>query len=150
MTKMGAKKGKTKGLSYWKKKAWSNFSKYIRLRDAIETTGTKVNLRCCSCGKIYPAFGLGCAQAGHLVPGRSHVLLFNEKGVHGQCYNCNVNLKGNALDYRVYMVKTYGEEETREVEDSRFNKTFKYSVIEMEEISDKYLGMYNKLMEIEI
>ena len=90
---MAKKKSKKKGVKYWKKRAWDAFSKYIRLRDAIETTGTKETLLCCSCGKPYPAFGKGCAQAGHFVPGRTHSLLFRENGVSGQCLTSHSNLR---------------------------------------------------------
>ena len=137
-------KWKGKNPSWWKKKAWEEFSKWIRLRDALKTTGTKTHLRCCTCEKIYPAFGKGCAQAGHYVPGRSHILLFNEKGVHGQCYNCNCTLKGNPQNYRDFMIKTYGEIETEDVELSRFKRAFKYKPYEFEDIRDKYKALYNK------
>ncbi len=84
-------------LTWWKGKAWEEFSKYIRIRDALRTTGTIENAVCCSCSKIYPSFGKGCLQAGHFIPGRRAAILFEETGVHGQCYWCNSNngLKGN-------------------------------------------------------
>ncbi len=91
---------KIKGVKYWKKKAWVEFSKYVRLRDAIGTTGTRDWLNCCSCGRKYPAFGKGCAQAGHFIPGRSHALLFREKGVHGQCLTDHSNLRMFNGSYR--------------------------------------------------
>ena len=101
---------KKRGVKYWKARAWEQFSLYIRLRDALETTGTEDYLVCCSCGKTYPAFGTGCAQAGHFIPGRSHALLFREKGVQGQCYNCNHNLKANWVPYEEFILEKYGEE----------------------------------------
>ena len=128
-----AKKKKRHGLTWWKKKAWNLFSEYVRLRDAIETTGTTHSLVCFTCGKTYPAFGRGCAQAGHFVPGRSHILLFEEHGVHGQCYNCNINLKGSPQNYRDKMIEKYGVEETERIEHSRFNHTFKYTIVDLQE-----------------
>lgn len=139
-----AKKGT---LTWWKKKAWDAFSKWVRLRDAIETTGTKTDLVCCTCGKQYPAFGKGCAQAGHYVPGRSHILLFEEHGVHGQCYNCNCTLKGSPQNYRDFMLSKYGERETSRIEQSRFNRTFKYRTFDLEEIRDKYKMLYEELLK---
>lgn len=136
---------KKHNLTWWKKKAWEQFSKYIRLRDALETTGTDTHLVCCTCGKTYPAFGVGCAQAGHYIPGRSHILLFDEHGVHGQCYNCNHTLKGNSPNYRDFMIKKYGEKETVRIEQSRFNLSFKYRTFDLEEIRDKYKQCYEEL-----
>ena len=128
---------KKKGVKYWKKKAWDEFSKYIRLRDAIKTTGTKENLVCCTCGKQYPAFGKGCAQAGHFVPSRSHALLFRESGVHGQCYNCNQTLKGNWVSYEEFMLFNYGPKITKEEKAAKYSG-LKYTACELEEIYHKY------------
>jgi hypothetical protein len=49
---------KVKGVKYWKGKAWHEFSKYVRVRDALRTTGGIEKCVCCSCGKIKPAFGV--------------------------------------------------------------------------------------------
>ncbi len=133
-----------KGVKYWKKKAWEAFSKYIRLRDAITTTGTRDVLVCCSCDKEYPAFGKGCAQAGHFVPGRSHSLLFREKGVHGQCYNCNHTLKGNWPAYEQYMLKRYGQVQVDEEKSAKYGNV-KYTAVQLEEIRDKYKKKYEEL-----
>jgi len=141
-------KGKSK--TWWKMRAWDEFSKWIRIRDAIKTTGTKTDLLCFTCGKRYPAFGKGCAQAGHFVPGRSHVLLFEPHGVHAQCYNCNVNLKGSPQNYRDKMISTYGVAETERIEQSRFNLTFSYKSCELEELRDRYKALYKELMDIVI
>lgn len=103
-------------LSKEKKKAWDLFSKYIRLRDAIRTTGTKDHARCITCDKLYPTFGKGCLQAGHYIPGRSNAILFEARGVHAQCYMCNVTFKGNTLKYRRKMIELYGEDVADELE----------------------------------
>ena len=46
MAKKKTKK-KAKGLKYWKKKAWEQFSILRRLECAMETTGTRDWLICC-------------------------------------------------------------------------------------------------------
>jgi hypothetical protein len=75
-----------------KQKAWAAFSLFIRTRDK----------KCVTCPT-------GSAQqAGHFIDGRSNAVLFSEKGVHGQCYHCNVGLKGNKLEYWLFMERTYG------------------------------------------
>lgn len=105
---------KTVTITQAKKKAWKYFSQFIRLRDALETTGNKAQVFCFTCGKPYPAFGKGCVQAGHFIPGRKNSVLFVEEIVHGQCYNCNVNLKGNWVEYERIMVEKYGKERVEE------------------------------------
>lgn len=135
---------KKKGLRYWKAKAWTEFSKYVRLRDAIKTTGTKENAACCSCGKIYPAFGVGCGQAGHFVPGRGNAILFDEDNCHFQCYNCNMRLKGNWPGYMDFMLKEYGREVVDEL--LALNKTIKkYTPAGLEFLRDNYKKAYEDL-----
>lgn len=85
----GAKLGKRAETNRAKLKAmaWKSFSDYIRLRDALKTTGTTEECICYTCGKRYP---LRLIQAGHLVDGRHYADLFDEEFVRGQCQQCNV------------------------------------------------------------
>ena len=96
-----------------KKKVWAVFSEYIRTRDCLRTTGCASFGLCITCGKRYH-FKL--LQAGHFVPGRHNANLFSEKGTHAQCYNCNINLRGNTLEYRRQIIKLYGEGADEEIE----------------------------------
>ena len=89
----------------FKKKCWDVFSKFIRTRDCILTTGCPEWGLCITCGKRYH---IKLLQAGHFISGRHLSNLFSEKGTHAQCYNCNINLKGNTLEYRRQIVKLYG------------------------------------------
>lgn len=93
-------------ISKAKKLAWTSFSRYIRTRDCLRTTGCTSFGLCITCGKRYH-FKL--LQAGHFIPGRHNAGLFSEMGVNAQCYNCNINLKGNILEYRRQLIKLYGE-----------------------------------------
>lgn len=104
-----AKTPKKVGFKAAKAKAWGAFSAYIRTRDAIRTTGSVDRCRCVTCGKDYPAFGLGCVQAGHFLPGRHLSTLFDERNCHAQCYVCNVSLKGNWPAYQDFMRSKYGQ-----------------------------------------
>lgn len=92
-----------------KKKANTAFSIYIRTRDALYSTGEINSLICITCDKEYPAWGVGCAQAGHFIPGRHSAVLYDPRNAHGQCYNCNVNLKGNWVKYEAKMIQRYGQ-----------------------------------------
>ena len=138
-------KKKTKGVRYWKKKAWDEFSKFIRMRDTISHN----HAICCTCDKLYPTFGSGCMQAGHYVAGRKNAILFEEHGCHAQCYNCNVNLKGNTLNYREFMDRKYGSKERKRIEQLRF-RVVKYSPAELEAIRDKYKVKYESLKKASI
>ena len=110
---------KKKTITSIKKKAWAFFSIYIRTRDCLKTTGCTSFGLCITCGKRYH-FKL--LQAGHFISGRHNANLFSEEGCHAQCYNCNINLRGNTLEYRRKIIEMYGkgydvvlEEESKQV-----------------------------------
>jgi hypothetical protein len=67
---------------------------------------------CISCG------GAG-SQAGHYIKKSICNLIYQykEKNVHSQCIRCNVYLHGNPVEYRKFMVKTYGEEKVKWMEE---------------------------------
>jgi len=89
-----------------KDRAWRAFSKYIRLRDCLKTTGTLTQGKCITCGKL---LSIGFCDAGHFVSRKYNSTLFNEKNCHVQCRYCNRFLNGNLLEYRRQIVKLYGE-----------------------------------------
>ena len=131
---MSTKKKKKRTINQLKKELWKIFSKYIRIRDCIQTTGCSSWGLCISCSKRYH---IKLLQAGHFIPGRHNSNLFYERGVHAQCYNCNINLKGNTLNYMDALVELYGEgiiEELRE--NDRISK--KFTVRELEEKMEYY------------
>jgi hypothetical protein len=79
-----------------KKKAQDIFNNYIRLRD--EGKG------CISCGNPIE-------HAGHYYSAGHHpALCFNEVNTNGQCIRCNRYLSGNLINYRIGLVKKYGEQ----------------------------------------
>ena len=85
---------------------WNNFSRYIRLRDAINTTGTMEYARCITCGAVLPVEDL---HAGHMIPGRTNGILFDETMVFAQCYECNVDGGGEKQMFKQVMVARHGE-----------------------------------------
>ena len=91
---------KLKSLTWFKKKAWAPFSKFIRKRD---------DGICFTCEK--KVFGKGY-HAGHFIPGAicGKSLYFSEVNVHGQCYYCNINLGGNGAIYAIKMQQKYGKD----------------------------------------
>lgn len=100
--------------------AWKAFSEYIRLRDPF----------CVTCG--------GPNQhAGHFIDGRHNAVLFSEMGVHSQCYHCNVGLKGNKVEYWLFMEKKYGRPTINKLlKESK--QTVQYKIYDFERIAQEY------------
>ena len=78
--------------------------------------------------------------------GRHNAGLFSERGVHAQCYNCNINLRGNTLEYRRKIIEMYGygadvdlEEEARQIK--------KFTITELEDLREE-LKEKIRLMEV--
>lgn len=124
-----------------KKRAWDMFSKYVRTRDALRTTGTREEALCITCDRRYPIKDL---QAGHFIPGRHNSILFDERGVHAQCYGCNVMKMGNTVKYFRKMQDLYGEGIIRELEQLD-TQVKQFKVFELDEIHDKYKTLYDTL-----
>lgn len=107
-----------------KKKAQEVFNKWIRNRDKYE--------RCISCGGPVE-------QAGHYFSsGHFSALTFDEMNVNGQDIRCNMFLNGNLIFYRQGLIRKYGEDAVRELEQKAEVRTYKWSRTELEEIIKKY------------
>ena len=111
-------------VTYKNNTAWPVFSRFIRLRDCIRSTGLKDYGICISCGKTLPRT-LG--QAGHFIPGRHNANLYHEKGCHLQCFNCNMNLGGNTLNYMDAIEALYGDDIVEELREND-KRTVKYTL----------------------
>lgn len=119
---MKIKKIKKKKLSYYKKKAWTAVSKYIRERDRYV---------CFTCGK----YG---NQAGHMFPkALGNALYFEEANIFCQCYHCNINLGGNGAIFALKFARLYGLEKLEEVK-SKIGKTVIYKTWDYEAIEKEY------------
>ena len=84
-----------------RKRAWTLFSKMIRLENSKD--GYCV---CVTCGKRKPIKEI---DAGHWLSRRYLSTKFDERNVHPQCARCNRFLNSE-LEYYEYMRKTYGED----------------------------------------
>ncbi len=126
-----------------KKRVWEVFSKYIRTRDCLETTGCPDWGLCITCGKRYH---IKLLQAGHFIAGRHNANLFSEKGTHAQCYNCNINLKGNTLVYRRQIIEQYGQGYD-EVLERASQQIVKLTKSDLEELAFKFK---EKIKETEV
>jgi hypothetical protein len=85
---------------------WKNFSLYIRLRDALAETGGLEYARCITCGKLLPISEL---EAGHMIPGRTNGILYDESIVYAQCRQCNGPGGGEKQKYKMIMIEKHGE-----------------------------------------
>lgn len=121
-------------ISTLKRKVWAVFSEYIRLRDCLETTGLRGYGECITCSKTVPRKLL---QAGHFISGRHNANLFSERGTHAQCYNCNINLRGNTLEYRRQIIKLYGEGADTELE-REAHQIKQFTIPELEGLLELY------------
>ena len=126
-----------------KKNAWTAYSRYIRLRDCLATTGTPDNGICISCGREFIFKKL---QAGHLVPGRYNAILFDEFLVNAQCWACNMILGGNGAEYYKTMVKRYGKARVDKKMLRKFD-TIIYTLEDFVKIKEKYTKKANMLIK---
>lgn len=84
---------------HWRKKAQTAFNAFIRERDK--------DLPCISCGRFHS----GSYDAGHYRSvGAARHLAFNEMNCHRQCVPCNQHKSGNAIEYRINLVRKIGVE----------------------------------------
>lgn len=119
-----------KNVSTLKKKLWKLFSEYIR-RIGADWRG---NVACVTCNSVKHWKE---QQAGHFIPGRHNMVLFDERNVHPQCYRCNIALSGNPRKYDRFMRITYGPEIIEQLENlDAQNK--KFTVKELEELIVHY------------
>jgi len=127
-----------------KRKSWKLFSEFIRRRDCLRTTGLEDYGKCISCQKIIPRTLL---QAGHFIPGRHNANLFYERGCHSQCYNCNINLKGNTLAYMDALIKLYGQ---GIIEELRANdkQMRQYTIPELEDLREYFKAKIKELKDL--
>lgn len=104
---------KLKGVSEWQKEAQVAFNRYIRWRD--------FNKDCVSCGGALQHSGnytTGSAvDASHYRSrGAASHLKFNLFNVHSACTRCNRQLSGNAVEYRIRLIKRIGLSLVEQVE----------------------------------
>ena len=127
-----------------KAKAWKQFSLFTRLRDSIKTTGTKDFCVCVTCGKTVNSWD-GSLHAGHVIPGRTAGILFDEKGVNGQCRGCN-QMGGRQADYTLWYIDQFGQDAFEDLV-RRKNKVHRWDVDTLEGLADHYKLKYEELNE---
>jgi len=98
-------KDKVKTLSQFEAEAKKSFQKWIRLRDK--------DLPCISCGSTESdTFDGGHFKKAEIYSG----VIFDERNVNKQCRRCNRFLNGNELLYREGLIKRFGDDFVKELE----------------------------------
>lgn len=131
---------KSKTLTYYKKRLWSIFSKFIRLRDSDENG----YITCITCDR--PLFWKQ-SQAGHFIPQHNNPnTIFNEQNVHAQCPQCNIYLHGNQYLYSKKIDSIYGIGTSEEIYLlSKVDK--KFTSEEYQELTKEYNEKVNKILQ---
>jgi len=123
--------------------AWASFSRYIRLRDSLATTGTIVACVCITCNERGDSEPKPYAkiQAGHAIGGRKSSILFNEEVTNGQCDYCNAQgrfgLSGDYGNYAAALIKKHGLEHYQELQ-ALARTTVQYKTHDFVEIKQRY------------
>ena len=143
-------KKRKRSMKSTKKAAWEAFSKYIRLRDSIATTGTVDQCVCITCKETVPTkyyAGFNTIQAGHAIAGRSYNILFDEELVYGQCQACNCIHGGRLSEYAIIMIDKFGKEWFEEkCFIARKPATKKWTINDLDEIKKIYKKKYEELL----
>lgn len=127
------KKKKKLTTGQWKKKAWTEFSIWVRTRDA-NTDGTQT---CVTCDTVSHWKTM---QAGHFLRGRLNANLFSELGTWPQCYACNVGRDGNVVEYYEWMLAHHGKPVIDDLREKN-SRTHKWLPGELQGIWEKYKAL---------
>lgn len=123
------------------KEAQQAFNRYIRLRDH--------NQPCISCGApadSTEALRGGYFDCGHYrSTGSMPTLRFEPLNSHKQCKQCNRNLSGNVVEYRLRLIDRIGIKNLEWLEGAHPTKN--YTRDDLRAIRDKYRKLANELQK---
>jgi Bacteriophage Lambda NinG protein len=123
------------------KEAQAAFNKFIRFRDISDGRG------CISCGKRYDASEQvpgGGWDAGHYRSvGSAYHMRFEEMNVHLQCKRCNDRKSGNAVDYRIRLIKRAGIDAVEALEADQTTRNWTRD--DVRQIRDEYRAKAREL-----
>jgi len=128
-------KESNKTLSELEQEARREFQRWIRMVDANEP--------CISC----PSTTSEIWDGGHFYKAEIYSgLIFHQHNVHKQCRKCNSFLGGNENNYRLGLIKRYGEEYVLKLDALKDAKrNYKYTREELREIKETYLRKIREL-----
>ena len=131
-------KPKTITKSKAKKKAWKEFSTYIRLKHADELG----NVLCYTCSKLMP---WNESQAGHGISGRLNAVLFMEEVVRPQCRGCNIFARGRQSIFTMKLIEEMGMRKYKLLVEEA-NQTVQYKVNDYIELARFFKEQHEKLL----
>lgn len=126
--------------SFWRDKAWKEFSKYIRHRDAFIcfTCGIKLGDKN-NTGKILK---MGDFHAGHWIEAslltKYNSMNFDTKNIHCQCSHCNLFYEGNKALYAQRLITKYGAKFIEEANIKFKQQSFKLDAFQLKQIYEYY------------
>lgn len=132
------KRESLKSLSDWIKDVQVIFNRFIRLRDE--------NQSCICCGRtVIKQYLTGSAwDSGHYrSTGSAPHLRFHEDNVHKQLVFCNRDRAGNAVEYRIGLIKRIGIERVEALESN--NVPRKYTIDELRILKINYQAKIKEL-----
>lgn len=130
---------KAKTLTYYKKRAWASFSKYIRLKYA-DKQGME-NCYTCLNPKHWKEM-----QAGHGIGGRNNAVLFLEEVVRPQCAGCNLFGGGKYAIFTRRLIDELGLDKYDELV-TLSNQVVQYKVADYQE-KERYYAEKTKEYEL--
>ncbi len=132
------RKEKLKTVGDYTKEAQASINKYIRLRDSGKP--------CISCGSLPEQKLGGTMDAGHYRSrGSAGHLRFNVFNIHAQCVKCNRYNSGNAVDYRISLIKKIGLERVERLENDNSPRKFTIEYLKrVKKIFNKKYRVYAK------
>lgn len=110
-----------KGVTEWQKEAQAAFNRYIRWRD--------FGKECASCGAALSGSsnyltGSAVDASHYRSRGAAAHLKFNVFNVHAACTRCNRQLSGNAVEFRIRLIKRIGLERVERLESDNTPRKF--------------------------
>lgn len=119
------------------KKLDTVYSQYVRL-DKSDSNG---NVSCVTCGDV---MFWKQAQNGHFISRAKYPTRWHDDNCNVQCMRCNVFLKGNYIEYTIYMIDSYGRDYVDELKALSVSGE-KMSTPDMKELIEFYKKEVNKL-----
>ena len=123
-------------VSKLKKRADKSFSYYTRKRYADH----RGFIKCCTCGSYRRWIEV---DAGHYIPRGHNSVRYDERNVHPQCKQCNMN-GGEPGAYTLFLIDKYGQDVIESLT-SDGNKLKQFKCDELQEIITHYDREYKKL-----
>jgi 5-methylcytosine-specific restriction endonuclease McrA len=127
-----------KSKTEWLTEAQDSFNRYVRIRDGL--------LPCISCGQ--PP-GIGQRHASHY---RSRAaagqLRYHLKNTNASCSQCNHFKSGNVVEYRIGLVRKYGEEAVQALENDSRPASYSLEYLKrIKAIFNRKAKLYTRLRE---